>query len=168
MASLEDLETRLKSVEDRLEITQLFLTHPLAIDAGEGEFWMSHWTEDSIFDRTFDPDKHSGSYQGSYGKPTMIEEINSPELEALRQGGLMHVNTSPSILIDGNVASATNYTQIITVEDGGYRTRRIVANRWELRREAGRWMITKRVSRPMGHKDTRGVMRSGLDLRSTG
>lgn len=164
MNELERIEARLKALEDQLEIMRLFVTHPLAIDAGEADFWMANWTDDAVMDRTHDPEKHSGDYQGVYGKTMMTDEINSPELSALRASGLMHICTSPVIVIEADTASATNYTELISLEGNGYRTRRIVANRWDLRREDGRWKITRRTIRPMGHGETVGIIRRGLPL----
>jgi hypothetical protein len=162
MDDISELKARVQLLEDRAEITQLLYEHPLAIDAGEGDYWVARWTEDSTVDRLADPEKHSGDYAGVYGKATLLDEINSPELEALRKGGLMHFNTSPSVIIDGDTASATSYTQLVTIEDGDYRARRFVVNRWELRREDGRWQISKRTIRAMGHEMTRSIARGGL------
>jgi SnoaL-like domain len=97
MTGLAALEARLKNLEDRQEITQLLAMHPLAIDSGDGDFWMSNWTKDSVMDRTLDPEAHSGQYEGVYGWDTMLTEIKGPELAASRKAGLMHFNTPPSI-----------------------------------------------------------------------
>ena len=166
MSEISALTERVQALEDRLEITQLLMMHPMSIDSGAAEFWMSHWTEDSTMDRYQDPERHSGDYAGTYGKATMLEEIKSPELAQLREDGLMHISTSPSILIDGDTASATNYTQLIGLEGTAYRIRRVIVNRWELRREDGVWRISKRTMRPMGHTESIAVMKGGLDKKS--
>jgi SnoaL-like domain len=165
MDDIAELRAEVRFLKDHLEITQLLMMHPLAIDACEAEFWMSNWTEDSVFDRTADPNKHSGNYQGTYGKPTMLEEINSPELAALRRSGFMHLSTSPSVLVEGDQASATSYTQLMALKEQGYQVWRIVVNRWEFRRESGRWLISKRASRPMAHDQSFDLMRGGLPLK---
>lgn len=162
------LEVRIRALEDRAEIMQLLFMHPLAIDAGEGEYWMSNWTEDAVVDRLADPDKHSGDFQGVYGKAPMLAEINSAELADLRKSGLMHVNSPPSILIDGDVASATSYTQLVVSDGNGCRIRRAVVNRWELRRQSDRWMIAKRTIRAMANDQSFSLMRGGLDRAEGG
>lgn len=162
--TLDELISRLRRVEDLVEIQQLLSTHPLAVDSGSAEFWLEFWTEDSVVDRLADPDKHSGDFEGVYGKDSMYKEITSPELEALREGGLAHFTTPAEIVVEGDLAIATNYLQLIAIEDGQYRLRRLVLSRWELRREDGAWKITKRTIRPTGHEDTRNLMASAPSL----
>ena len=102
MTGVAALEARLKTLEDRQEITQLLAMHPLAIDSGDGDFWMSNCTKDLAMDRTLDPEAHSGHYEGVYSWDTMLTEIKGPELAASRKAGLMHFDTPPSIKLDGD------------------------------------------------------------------
>lgn len=159
---LEVLEARIRSLEDQQEILQLLMTHPMAIDGGAADFWMSHWTEDAAVDRLQDPERHSGDYGGTYGKNLMTDEINSPELEALRNAGLCHFVTVPAIRISGEKAHATNYLQLMALEGDVYRNRRMVISRWDLRREDGQWRITKRTIRPLGHPEARSLVLASL------
>ena len=162
MTGAAALEARLKTLEDKQEITQLLAMHPLAIDSGEGDFWMSNWTKDLVMDLTLDPEAHSGHYEGVYGWDTMLEEIKGPELAASRKAGLMHLNTPPSIKLDGDKATATNYTELIMAQGKGLRIQVVLANRWELVRQNGRWMIGKRTMREMSHEESFSLMQGGL------
>jgi len=162
MTGAAALEARLKILEDKQEIAQLLAMHPLAIDSGDGDFWMSNWTKDSVMDRTLDPEAHSGHYEGVYGWDTMLKEIKGPELAASRKAGLMHLNTPPSIKLDGDKATATNYTELIMAEGKGLRIQVVLANRWELVRQNGRWMIGKRTMREMSHEESFSLMQGGL------
>lgn len=150
---LENLISRVQLLEDQQAIAQLMATHPLSVDGGDGENWLTNWTEDAQVDRLPDPEKHSGDYSGVYGKDMMLQEIHSPELEALRKSGLCHSATPSKITIDGDRAAATNYLLLIGVEDTGVRIRRILVSRWDFVRAEGRWMITRRTMRPVGNED---------------
>ena len=112
--------------------------------------------------RAADPEKHSGDYGGVYGKKIMREELASPELEALRQTGLVHFNSFPSIHIKGDRAVATNYTQLLGLEGKAYRIRRVTVSRWEFRREEAGWQIAKRTLRLVGEPDMRELVQAGL------
>ena len=83
-------------------------------------------------DRTLDPEAHSGHYEGVYGWDTMLTEIKGPELAASRKAGLTHFNTPPSIKLDGDKATATNYAELIMAEGKGLRIRLVLANRCRL------------------------------------
>ena len=158
---------RIQILEDRQEILELLMTHPLAVDGGGTDFWLSKWTEDSLVDRPYDPEHHSGAYQGVYGKDVMHQEAQSPELAALRKTGICHFVTSPAIRLAGDAAHASNYLQLFTLEGKSYRLRFIVISRWELRREHGEWKITKRVIRPVGDEETTRLALASLPSQHT-
>ena len=143
---------RIRAIEDRLEIHTLLTTHGAAVDAGAADFWIDRWTEDSWVQRPADPGRHSGDYEGRYGRDDLRDEINSPELEALRETGLSHLNTAPIIELDGDTAIATNYTTLVKLHDNAYNILMVVVNRWTLRRENG-WKITSRTIEAVGHGD---------------
>jgi hypothetical protein len=90
---------------------------------------------------------------------------DSPELEALRKAGVCHFVTLPAIRLDGDTAHATNYCQLIGLEGQSYRFRRILVSRWELRHVGGKWKITKRTIRPIGHEEARPLVIASLPLQ---
>jgi hypothetical protein len=148
MTGDQDLEQRVQALEDRLDILQLIMSYPLALDSGAEQHCRSTWAENGVFDRgSNDPAEHSGGYQGTYGLEMIIEEFNGPALQKARDRGLAHLMTAPHVVIHGNKAVATNYNQL--VEHGGneFHTTRVTANRWELVREDGKWLIERRILR---------------------
>jgi len=162
---MKALVERIQVLEDRQEITQLLMTHPLSIDGGATEFWLENWTDDAVVDRLVDPERHSGDYGGVYGKDVMRLSADSPELEALRKSGVCHFVTLPAIRLEGDSAHATNYCQLIGLEGQAYRFRRILVSRWELRRVSGTWKISKRTIRPIGHEEARPLVIASLPLQ---
>lgn len=159
------LERRLRALEDRLEIIQLMMSHPPAIDGRALAYWESALTADSTIDRgPPDPEKHSGDYKGEYGKKQIMQEVGGPDLQAAREKGLAHMTTVPFITLKGDAATAINYTHVLGFEGGSFRIRRVVANRWDLRRQKGRWKIAKRTLRLMdGKPEAREILRRGVE-----
>jgi hypothetical protein len=162
--TLAGIDRRLRAAEDRLAIIQLMMSHPLAIDGRALSYWRGVFTADTTMDRGApDPEAHSGPRHGSYGLREILEEAGSPELDRLREGGLVHSTSVPCIELAGDEAVATNYTQLITREDGAYRVRRVVANRWELVRQDGGWKIRRRLLRLIdGNAEAREILSKGV------
>ena len=101
-----------------------------------------------MFDRgAADPHKHSGDFDGAYGKGNIMNEVGSPQLQASREAGLAHIMTAPHITIDGDEAAATNYTVLVVGKGDDCRVRRPSANRWDLVRIDGAWRIKRRTLR---------------------
>lgn len=160
--SIAAFEQRFKKMEDILAIQDLVATHPLAVDGGANDFWMDHWTEDSLMDRPEDPERHSGDFGGVYGKPLMRKELEAPELDALRKTGLCHFASIPRIVISGDNATATNYLQLTTLDSTGYRVRAFLVSHWEFRRENDVWRISKRVMRAVGFPEAQSLVMSSF------
>src|SRR5947209_13134652 len=105
MTGDQDLEKRVQALEDKLDILQLIMSYPLALDSGTEEHCRSVWAQTGIFDRgSNDPAEHSGGYQGAYGVETIIEEFNGPDLQKARDRGLAHLMTTPHVVINGDKA----------------------------------------------------------------
>ena len=148
MSSNRDLAQRVRALEDKLDILQLIMSYPLALDSGADTHCRSVWAETGTFDRgSSDPAEHSGGYQGAYGVETIIEELNGPALQQARAGGLAHLMTAPHVVIHRDDAVATNYNQLVEHGDNGFHTTRVTANRWELVRQQGKWLIPRRILR---------------------
>ena len=81
-----------------------------------------------------EPEKHSADYRGVYGKKIMREESKSPELETLRQTGLVHISSFPS----GRDKSV------------GVSSRKLG------------WQIAKRIVRPVGDAEMRELAQVAL------
>jgi hypothetical protein len=159
------LEKRVRALEDRLAIYQLMMSHPPAIDSGARDFWARAWTKDGELDRgPPDPEAHSGNYQGTYDLATILKEMSGPEIQAARAAGLSHLTTIPYLTIKGATAVATNYTLVFGFDKSSFRIRRLVANRWDLVRDGGRWKIKRRKLRLLdGSAEARQVLRDGIE-----
>jgi SnoaL-like domain len=169
MAAAEQasLEQRLRAVEDRFAIHQLIMSYPLAVDTRSLDYVTEVWTEDGVFDRgAGDPHKHSGDFDGAYGKTNIMNEVGSPQLQASREAGLAHIMTAPHITVDGDEAAATNYTVLVVGKGDDCRVRRPSANRWDLVRVDGKWLIKRRTLRLIdGSNGSRELFRTVFGAR---
>jgi hypothetical protein len=169
-AQTSGLEQRIRALEDQFQIYQLITGYGAAVDSATFEFCASAWAQDGMFDRGApDPAAHSGHFEGAYGKDTIMKEVTSPELSALRNSGIAHIMTLPHVTIEGDKAVATCYTELITREDNGYRTRRITANVWDLERSVQGWTIKRRTIRLLdGSEAARHLMRQSIQRNLPG
>ena len=153
--SLSDLEQRLAFVEDRLAIYNLLASHPVSADGGIEHVLRGIYTADATFDR-------GEELPGAMGIEKIVAFAQSPAHEAAIAGGLAHFNSPPLVELHGNTAYATNYIMLIFPDvtgdqrelpnhgvSSGFRVHRVVANRWTLVRDDGRWWIKARSVSPL-------------------
>lgn len=164
------IEERLLAVEDRLEILNLVGGHPPGADSASGEYAVSYWLEDGVFDR--------GDLRGSQGHAAMIANLQAPGFQGAIRQGITHFTGLPYIEIDGDTAVVTSYLQILAPDpDGkpfelsahgtstGFRVHRLTANRWELVRTQEGWKIKRRSLRSMDTPEAREMLREATRPR---
>src|SRR5512135_1864143 len=133
------LEDRLRAVEDTLAIYHLIASHPPAADTGTDRYYRDAFTADGEIDL--------GGGKGATGNEKIASIVKTPEHQAAIAGGLCHFAGLPRVDVQGDVATATSYLQIITPDRAGvptevsghgtstgFRIHRVGANRWELKR----------------------------------
>ncbi|PKR53370.1 nuclear transport factor 2 family protein [Thalassospira marina] len=172
---VSNLETRLRIIEDTLAIYELLASHPPSADTGHAAYTETVYMENGVFDR-------GPNLNGASGVAEIAGFIKRPEHEEAIQGGLAHFTGLPLIDLRGDQAVVTSYLMIVHLDhegtprelanhgtSQGYRIHRAVANRWELERHNGRWMIAKRTLLPIDGSDMpRNLLRRGLeDLTGT-
>src|SRR5690349_712085 len=139
------IESRLRAVEDRLEILNLIASHPPSADTGADYYTVEVYMEDGVFDR-------GENLVGAKGNKEVAAILQSPGHQAAIRGGLAHFAGLPHIAIDGDDAVVTSYLQILTPQASGeavevpnhgaskgFRIHRVVASRWELGRTPKGW-----------------------------
>jgi len=164
------IESRLRTVEDKLAIYELIASHPPSADIGHSSYTLSVYNEDGVFDR-------GPTLDGAKGAKDIAAFIERPEHEEAIAGGLAHFAGLPLIDLRDDFAVVTSYLQIVHLDregqqrilpnhgmSTGYRIHRAVVNRWELERHEGRWKIAKRTLLPVdGSDDHQKLLRKGLD-----
>ncbi|MDH3738700.1 MAG: nuclear transport factor 2 family protein [Alphaproteobacteria bacterium] len=164
------VESRLRAIEDRLEIYNLIASHPPSADTGADYYTSAVYTEDGTFDRGEDLD-------GAVGNAAIGAFTLTPAHQAAIHGGLAHFAGLPHIVLDGDTAYVTSYLQILHPDalgderelpnhggSRGFRIHRVVANRWTLARSSDGWKIKSRKLRPLdGTAPAREILEQALE-----
>ena len=154
MSTGNTLEDRLRAVEDKLAIYHLIGSHPPAADTGVHDYYLNAFAEDGVVDL--------GGGKTAEGNEKIASIVKTPEHQAAIAGGLCHFAGLPRVDVQGDVATAISYLQIITPDRAGiptevsghgtstgFRIHRVGANRWELKRTKDGWKVTRRTLRPL-------------------
>lgn len=166
--SSPSIESRLRAIEDRLEILNLIASHPPSADTGSDYFTRAVYAADGAIDL--------GGGKGAQGNEAVAAMVKTPGHQAAIAGGLAHFCGLPVIDIDGDTAVVTSYLQIITPHPtaaphevpnhgvtNGFRIHRVGANRWEIVRTDQGWKIKRRTLRPLdGSEPARELLRGAL------
>lgn len=126
-ARIAENEGRLAAAEDELAILQLLASYSPRVDSGDAEGVAELWTDDGVYD------VDTGVLEGHDG---LVEMVNGDAHQGLIAHGCGHVPSLPVVLLDGDRAVATGYTQLVvrSSRPGRYTVMRVTASRWELER----------------------------------
>jgi ketosteroid isomerase-like protein len=133
---LEELEARVRSLEDQLAIYRVLATWGPAADTANGAAAASIWTDDAVLET----ERHR--VEGGAAIGSHLESDGQHQLVAQ---GCAHVQGLPLVQLDGDRAVATNYGRVYLHGDDGYEVWRVSVNRWELRRTDEGWRASRRV-----------------------
>lgn len=151
---LAALEQRVRLLEDQLAITRLINTWGPAVDTGHSAAAAGLWTDDGVLESDL------SRLEGPAGVSAMVDSDGQQEL--IRQG-CAHVQAAPLVNIDGDTATATGYSRVYLHTANGYEIWRVSANRWEFRRTADGWRVTRRTNHAIdGGPDARAIITQGL------
>jgi hypothetical protein len=165
---LEMITRRLGAIEDRLAITNLLAGAAMSADIASEPYWRAMYAEGAVMDR--------GAEQIDRGRDEILAIVRGPGQHAAADYGMSHLSSVPHITIDQDSAVATGYLLVVvpgpsttTVALPGKGVSRELAiyhltvNRWELRRSAEGWQVTRRVVRPIATDEARQMLRSGIE-----
>ena len=171
---LEELERRLRALEDEREITQLILSYGPLVDSGSAEDVAALWDAEGVYD--VDELMMDGRAQ--------IEAmVRSANHRGWIEGGCAHVVGPPHVTVTGEEATAVGYTLMIVngpvaprnepAPDGGatphtprheldgFDVRRATANHWLLRRTSSGWRVVRRTNRVLdGRAESPALLRT--------
>lgn len=139
MTSIADLEQRLRAVEDRLAIFELIASYGPAVDSGDSHGASKLWSSDGSYD--------VGGMGVTSGQTAIEKLFDGGTHQSLIANGAGHMLNSPTIAIDGDHATAINYSAMFVKADNGFVAARVAANHWRLERIDGRWRVVKRINR---------------------
>jgi len=162
----ENLEQRIREIEDRLEIYNLIASHPPSADTGVRDHVALAWTADGEFDR-------GAEFGGPVRQQATGGGVANPEHRRAIEQGIAHFAGLPYVRITGDTAFAISYLQILVPDrvgpefdvpnhgkTRGFHVHRVSANRWDFVRTAAGWKIKRRRLRPLdGGEAAREILR---------
>jgi hypothetical protein len=139
-ATVAMLATKIRALEDQVEIMQLVAQYGPAVDSGSGEAAAALWTGDGAFDAV--------PHLQMRGHDDIVGMVHGPGHQSLIRDGCGHVLTVPHIVVDGDRATGRSYALNIRWDADADRfwVARVSANTWRWVRTPQGWRIAERVN----------------------
>ena len=151
-AQLEQIESRLRRVEDELAITQLIASYGPLVDAGDAEGVAGLWAPEG------DYDVEGWHMRSSAEVYAMV--LSAPHQKFIGQGSV-HFLAPAHVTVDGDRAVAVCESILVLHREGEFRIVRAGANRILLGRGAEGWRILSRTTRTLdGSAEARALLSS--------
>jgi hypothetical protein len=131
------LEEQVRVLDDHVSVYRLIGSWGAAADIGSGADAGALWTDDALLE--FEQSRVQGA-------AAIAEMIDSDGQRSLVEQGCAHVQGLPIVQVDGDRATATNYSRVYLHADEGYQIWRVSANHWEFRRTRDGWRATRRTA----------------------
>jgi len=149
---LDVLTRRVQALEDELAIHRLIVRYGLAVDIGDAEHSAEVFADDGIYDVDVGVMR---------GRGAVRDMINGPRHQEM-VGHCAHQIGPAVVEVDGNRAVATGYSRVYLQTRAGTHIYRVSFNRWELEKHDGAWLITRRMTRLLGHDEAQAIFARAL------
>jgi len=152
---LAALEAATRWQRDQIEIRQVIASYGPLVDVSDrlerSRILAELWTEDGIYD--------IGGVRSCQGRDAIAKVFEEGHFDQVREG-MCHVMGLPHVHIDGDTAVALNYSCVMRPEGTDrFYPWRVSANKWEMVRQEGKWLIQRRTNRLMtGDADARAML----------
>jgi hypothetical protein len=148
------LERRVQLLEDHLAVLRLINSWGPAVDTGRSHAAGALFAEEGVLE---------SDMSHLEGPAAVVAMVESEGQQALIRQGCAHVPTAPIVTVDGDRATAIAYSQVYLHTEQGHEVWRVSANRWEFRRTAEGWRVTRRVNRVIdGNPTAHAILVEGL------
>lgn len=134
----EDVNERLRAIEDRLAIYNVVAGFGPAVDSLSNDDAIAMWLDGGSYEI-----EGIGSFVGRDGLNDLL--TGDFHVSAMRRGGA-HVLSMPYVIVEGDKAVATGYAQLFVKDGDIYKATRTVASRWELHRTVEGWRVSRRIN----------------------
>lgn len=132
----DDIEARLRALEDREAIRELIAGYGPLADSGDSEGIAALWTEGGGYG--------VGGMGTVRGREAIAGLIAGETHRGLMADGCAHLLGPVAIDIDGDRALARGHSVVFRHTENGFEACRVAANRWDLTRVDGRWLVSHR------------------------
>lgn len=158
MTDLDDLQRRLRHLEDERAIARLIASYGPAVDGADADAVAGLWAVDGTYDVE--------QWQMS-SRADVHAMVSSPSHRDLVNSGCCHFLGPAVVTVDDDDAVAVCESLVLVSDGDSYRVWRCTANHFTLRRIDERWLITARTSRLLnGDAAAHALLAAGL--RGTG
>lgn len=163
---LAALEERLTLLEDEKSIREVLARYGYYADACLDDQYIELFTRDCVMDiSSGDPDDPFKviEWRGRDAIRDFLTERTDRHGDGFRGRSLHVQGNNLAIRISGAEATATGYSFILRQGDADVCLVSASINRWQLRKDDGRWRVQRRVRRGVGAPDTAAVLKSDGD-----
>lgn len=136
MTTSEEFEARLRALEDREAIRELIAGYGPLADCGDAAGIAALWTEGGGYG--------VGGMGTVRGRDAVAGLIGGETHRGLMADGCAHLLGPVAIEIDGDSAVARGHSVVFRHTGTGFEAYRVAANRWDLARVDGRWLVSHR------------------------
>lgn len=153
----DDLERRLRRIEDELALMRIIASYGPAVDSGSAQPTAGIWTQDGIYD-VFP--------QVLRGRTEIAEMVTGERHQGMINSGAAHLQGPPYISIDGDRATVTHYSQLVLrdADADSFRVWRTGVNIWTFVRTSDGWRAINRVNRQLdGTAEAREMLGAAVD-----
>lgn len=153
--ALKVLEARVRLLEDRWTLQQMFAAMGPAMDAGGGAEVAAFFEEQGGYETDVPgapPAVGRAQLAGLYDS-----DMHNQAIEA----GAGHLTAAPHIVIDGDRAEVYCHTVLFRRIEGAWMVARVASNRFWCARDGEGWRITYRVNRMLGSAEARALFKGG-------
>lgn len=161
MSDIEDrlarIEGQLQALSDHVAVCQVIARYgPQADSADSLERGLkvgALWAEDGVYDLA-----EGWAGQGPEGVAGLLD---NDVHRALVRDGAAHIPSLPHVTVDGDRATAINYSRVYKHVDGAFVVWRVSVNNWTLTRTPQGWKVTQRTNRLLdGSDEGRALLRA--------
>lgn len=133
---MQSIEHRLQALEDREAIRELVASYGPLADCGDAAGLAALFAEDGAY--------AVGGMGEASGHAAIAGLIEGPTHQGLMAAGCAHLLGPVAISLDGDRAVARGHSVVLRHSEGGFEAFRVSANRWELERRDGQWLVLRR------------------------
>ncbi len=152
-----ELDARIRRLEDESAIQRLVMSYGPAADAGQSSFAAGLWLQDGEYDWDADGRPHRGS-------AAVDSMLQNDAHRHLMSEGVAHFGGPLLVEVDGDRATALNYSFVMRREEQRFYLWRVSAVRWDLERSDSTWRVRRRTNRLLDETGAgRGLFRTALD-----
>ena len=139
--TLENLEKRLKTLEDERDIARLIASYGPLVDSGDPDAVAALWAVDGGYD--------TGDWQMS-SRADVADMVRSEQHQGLIARGCCHFFGPPAVTVDGDRAVAICQSMLLVRrESRGFAVARAGVHLIHLQRNEGGWEIVSRTARQL-------------------